>query len=46
VRSWAEMHGDSDRLEEEQVDMASFLFACRQVESGDRKLQFRDPLFH
>ena len=27
-RSWAEMHGDSDHLEEEQVVTASFLVTC------------------
>ena len=46
ARSWAEMHGDSDRLEEEQVVMASFLVTCRQVEGGNRMLEGRDPLFH
>ena len=46
ARSWAEMHGDSDRLEEEQVVTASFLITCRQVEGGNRMLEGRDPLFH
>lgn len=45
ARSWAEMHGDSDRLEEEQVVTASFLVTCRQVEGGNRMLEGRDPLF-
>ena len=36
ARSWAEMHGDSDCLEEEQVVTASFLVTCRQVEGGNR----------
>ena len=40
------MHGDSDHLDEEQVDMASFLVTCRQVEGGNRMLEGRDPLFH
>ena len=40
------MHGDSDHLDEEQVDMASFLVTCRQVEGGNRMLDVRDPLFH
>ena len=43
---WAEMHGESDHLEEEQVDMASFLVIGRQAESGYRKWEVRDPLFH
>lgn len=46
ARSWAEMHGDSDRLEEEQVVTASFLVTCRQVEGGNRMLEGRDSLFH
>ena len=45
VRSWAEMHGDSDRLEEEQVVTASFLVTRRQVEGGNRMLEVRDSLF-
>ena len=28
ARSWAEMYGDSDHLEEEQVVTASFLVTC------------------
>ena len=40
------MHGDNDSLEEKQVDMASFLVTCRQVEGGNRMLEGRDPLFH
>ena len=46
ARSWAEMHGDSDHLEEEHVVTASFLVTCRQVEGGNRMLEVRDPLFH
>ena len=46
VRSWAEMHGDSDPLEEEQVVMASFLVTRRQVEGGNRMLEVRGSLFH
>lgn len=46
ARSWAEMHGDSDRLEEEQVVAASFLVTRRQAEGGDRMLEVRDPFFH
>ena len=46
VRSWAEKHGDSDRLEEEQVVTASFLVTCRQFVGGNRMLEVRDPLFH
>ena len=40
------MHGDNDHLDEEQVDTASFLVTCRQVEGGNRMLDVRDPLFH
>ena len=40
------MHGDSDLLEEEQVGTASFLVTHRQVEGGNRMLEFKDPLFH
>ena len=40
------MHGDSDHLEEEQVDLASFLVKYRQAESGYRIWEVRDPLFH
>ena len=43
--SWAEMHGDSDHLEEEQVVTASFLVTCWQVEGGNRMLEVRDPFF-
>ena len=46
ARSWAEKHGDSDRLEEEQVVTASFVVTCRQFEGGNRMLEVRDPLFH
>ena len=45
ARSWAEMHGDSDHLEEEQVVTASFLVTCRQVEGGNRMLEGRTHFF-
>ena len=45
ARSWAEMHGDSDCLEEEQVVTASFLVTCRQVEGGNRMLEGRTHFF-
>ena len=40
------MHGDSDHLDVEQVDTASFLVTCRQVEGGNRMLDVSNPLFH
>ena len=45
-KSWAEMSGDSDHLEKEQVVTASFLVTCRQAEGGNRMLDVKDPLFH
>ena len=40
------MHGDSDHLEEEHVEMVSFLVTRRQAEGGKRMLDVKDPLFH
>ena len=39
------MHGDSDRLEEEHVDMTSLPFTCGQAEGSNRMLEVRDPPF-
>ena len=44
------MHGDSDHLKEEHVEMVSFLVTRRQAEGGNRMLdssydgEFRLPL--